>query len=209
MVESALEIVTSQGADALTVQAVAERFGGSVGTIYRHFASKDELVRAVEAAQLRSLRSTAQRRADRLAAELAGADVTEPVAALARVLDAGWFWGDGGQPVAEVERARRLVDGPGAEERRVEAAGNVLDTLADALDGAARIGVLTDGDAHARASLVVAVCPAPATVGERWGQPVGGAELARSLLDCLLLAWGGAPDLLADATAFLHVRLAR
>ena len=47
IVSAALDILHSQGVDGLTMRALAERLGGSVGAAYKHVASKHELLRLV------------------------------------------------------------------------------------------------------------------------------------------------------------------
>lgn len=44
IVRASLEILETEGADALTVQAIVERAGSSVGSFYARFAGKDELL---------------------------------------------------------------------------------------------------------------------------------------------------------------------
>ena len=47
LLDAAEQLLDDGGIDAATVPAIAERANVSVGTIYRHFADKDELLRAV------------------------------------------------------------------------------------------------------------------------------------------------------------------
>lgn len=47
IIDAAVEIVSAQGVDALSVRAVADRIEYSHATIYLYFKSKDELLRAV------------------------------------------------------------------------------------------------------------------------------------------------------------------
>jgi len=44
---AALELVDEQGADALTMRSLAQRLGSGTATLYRHFASRSELVALV------------------------------------------------------------------------------------------------------------------------------------------------------------------
>ena len=47
IVTAALEIVDEQGADALSMRSLAQRLGSGTATLYRHFASRSELVSMV------------------------------------------------------------------------------------------------------------------------------------------------------------------
>ncbi|GAB2994707.1 TetR/AcrR family transcriptional regulator [Mycobacterium bourgelatii] len=47
IVAAALELVDEQGADALSMRSLAQRLGSGTATLYRHFASRDEVVAMV------------------------------------------------------------------------------------------------------------------------------------------------------------------
>jgi AcrR family transcriptional regulator len=47
IVGAALELVDEQGADALSMRSLAQRLGSGTATLYRHFASRSELVALV------------------------------------------------------------------------------------------------------------------------------------------------------------------
>lgn len=47
ILEAALELVDEQGADALSMRSLAHRLGSGTATLYRHFASRAELVAMV------------------------------------------------------------------------------------------------------------------------------------------------------------------
>lgn len=49
IVQEALGIVTKDGAEGVTIRALAQRLGLSAGSIYSHFRSKDELLQQVAA----------------------------------------------------------------------------------------------------------------------------------------------------------------
>lgn len=44
ILDAALELVDEQGADALSMRSLAQRLGSGTATLYRHFASRSELV---------------------------------------------------------------------------------------------------------------------------------------------------------------------
>ncbi|CAM2748443.1 TetR/AcrR family transcriptional regulator [Mycobacterium intermedium] len=47
IVAAALELVDDQGADALSMRSLAQRLGSGTATLYRHFASREEVVAMV------------------------------------------------------------------------------------------------------------------------------------------------------------------
>jgi AcrR family transcriptional regulator len=55
LVEAALQLVTTQGLDALTLRAAARRAGVSQAAPYRHFASKEALLAAVSEKGFRAM----------------------------------------------------------------------------------------------------------------------------------------------------------
>jgi AcrR family transcriptional regulator len=55
LIEAALELVTTQGVDALTLRAAARKAGVSQAAPYRHFASKEALLAAVSEEGFRAM----------------------------------------------------------------------------------------------------------------------------------------------------------
>lgn len=53
--DEAARLVDQDGLDALTIKALAERVGCSVGALYRHFDSKDALIVAMQAEAIQTL----------------------------------------------------------------------------------------------------------------------------------------------------------
>jgi AcrR family transcriptional regulator len=90
LARAALELCAEQGVQATRVADVAERAGVTVGTIYRYFASKDELVDAALALARPPVR--AHELADRPGAAL-------PALAEAARRWGGFFDGDGARAV--------------------------------------------------------------------------------------------------------------
>ena len=54
ILEAATQILEAGGLDAFTTNAVAERAGVSIGTLYQYFADKDALLRAVAQRELKA-----------------------------------------------------------------------------------------------------------------------------------------------------------
>jgi AcrR family transcriptional regulator len=142
LARAALELCAEQGVQATRVADVAERAGVTVGTIYRYFASKDELVDAALALARPPVR--AHELADRPGAAL-------PALAEAARRWGGFFDGDGARAVrVTLSEPRRLAPGsPGP-------VGAAIDEFTEILAaGAARGDLRTDLDTNAVARALV------------------------------------------------------
>jgi len=204
-VEIAGEILAAEGPGALTIKRVAAEFGSSVGTIYRHFDSKEQLVVAVETTELQRIATQAATRADARCARLSIAVASATVRSLARVLDAGAFWIELSEHhLADLGRVQELVgDRALSPEVRADATHELLRPLAEALEEASTLGALSAGHVAGRAALVVAVVPLPASALSLWGDRMGDPDLGSGLLDSLLMGWGADAQELAAAKELL------
>jgi AcrR family transcriptional regulator len=63
LTEAGLEVLAEQGPDAVTVAAVAERAGLAVGTVYRRFGNKEQLLAALQHAFIRGFEADIERNA--------------------------------------------------------------------------------------------------------------------------------------------------
>jgi AcrR family transcriptional regulator len=86
LLAAATEIVTEDGLDGLTMQAVADRVDCAVGTIYTYFTSKSSLMAAIMSNAVQTLMGTYHAAARRWDDVLGERDVDEAVAALTRIL---------------------------------------------------------------------------------------------------------------------------
>jgi len=204
---SALQVVVTEGLDALTMQRLAAEVGASVGSVYTYFPSKGALVAEVQREAI-----------ERLAASAAvlGADVDRAAARsrgdagrLAAVVAFGRFWLTASATYPEEMQLLLLLLSdltetvPAEEGGRVVPAALWLLGLAEVrLRAAADAGALAAGAADQRTVALAAAltgCVQLRTV-QRWDpellDPVG---TGRQVLDSLLLGWGADPAALAAA----------
>jgi AcrR family transcriptional regulator len=169
-VDAARGIVDVGGTDALTMQRVAAELACGVGSIYRYFASKEELVDAVHDEQVQTverLLSTAMGRID--------GD------AVARLMGLGRAWVRAGRThPTEVRTVRRLVT------TADPAVGGIADLFAVALTDAVAVGALAAGDEPARVRVLLTAIGDASLVADD-------EVFGHQLLTCLLAAWGADP----------------
>jgi AcrR family transcriptional regulator len=178
-VDAARGIVDVGGTDALTMQRVAAELACGVGSIYRYFASKEELVDAVHDEQVRTLEAL-------LSTAVAGAD-TPDADAMTRLLGLGRAWVRAGRTHAtEVRTVRRLVTSGDP------AVIGIADLFAVALRDAVAARVLAPGDEPARVRVLLTAIGDASLVADT-------EDFGHQLLSCLLVAWG------ADAMAVAGV----
>ena len=209
----ALQIVTEEGLDALTMSRLAAEADAAVGTVYTYFPSKAALVAEVQREAIETLgRSYVllhARLESSLAAEPAGA-LGPDEAALTRLLGFVRFW------IATFETFPQeaglnamLLAQPSlmaAEDaaRVVPAALRLLDAARACLDDAADSGALHAGDGADR--VVTLAAAVTGVVQVRTLQPLDphlfdGARLAERLALDLLAGWGAEAGTLAAAAA--------
>ena len=75
LMSAATDIVTEEGLHGLTMQAVAERVGCAVGTIYTYFDSKSALLSALQVSAIQILMASYHEAAEMWEAELAESDL--------------------------------------------------------------------------------------------------------------------------------------
>ena len=86
---AASEIVSTEGLDGLTMQAVADRVECAVGTIYTYFDSKSSLLTALQIAAIETLGTSFRRSRVMWDEDLAGSDLDEATTALVRLVAFG------------------------------------------------------------------------------------------------------------------------
>lgn len=205
----ALEIVTEEGLDALTMQRIAKEAGAAVGTVYTYFPSKAALVAEVQREAIETLGRSYVLLHDRLERALeAASPVPDDERSLTRLLGFVRFWiaafdefpQEAGlnamllaQPtMMEMEDAARVVP----------AALRLLEAARTCIEDCATTGALADGEPFDR--VVTLAAATTGTIQVRTLQPLDehafdGGRLARRLALDLLRGWGAPDHLLAAA----------
>jgi AcrR family transcriptional regulator len=199
----ALEIVTEEGLDALTMQRIAKEADAAVGTVYTYFPSKAALVAEVQREGIETLGRSYVLLHDRLERTLVdAAPVPDDEAALTRLLGFVRFWiaafdeypQEAGlnamllaQPtMMEMEDAARVLP----------AALRLLDAARGCIVTCTETGALSEGDAFDR--VITLAAATSGTIQVRSLQPLDphvfdGGRLAQQLALDLLRGWG-APE---------------
>ncbi len=210
LAERALEIVTAEGFDALTMQRLAAEHGYAVGALYRYFPSKDALVLAVQRRVLEVLAEDLAAARERMDAHLARSrTVSAKVGALAQVLSAARVyetWRDK-RPAHFRLLARWLADpAPIVETQAAMPAIPALLELFGAVpalfDAAYAAGALGEGDGRRRALVLWGALSGVLQLGklDRFGvDALRSSELSRELYRSLFLGWGASEDDLDEA----------
>ncbi|CAN5683175.1 hypothetical protein BH10ACT3_BH10ACT3_17840 [soil metagenome] len=230
LMTAATDIVTEQGLEGLTMQAVAERVGCAVGTIYTYFSSKSSLLSALQASSIQTLMSSYHEAADMWEDELSQSDLDEAVAALVRLVAFGRiFVASTDLHPREFELLQMLItikqDLTTNEDRDsvLPIALALINAFRVLIDEAIEVGALTPVPVEAGtdpiqdpnssinrtlrwagglngAMLVSNVGVDPARINP---DLFDGARLALSLADDMLLGWGAPARTLASAHVFV------
>jgi AcrR family transcriptional regulator len=214
LLDLAAEIVDAHGVDGLTMAALGEAADYATASLYTYFGSRSALLAALQERALIVLGRVAEAALDRWDAELAGADVDEPTAAIARCCAfSDLFLAAPVRHRREFRLQQQLLVTPGVEDAAdagavVPIAMHVLGVPQRLLAGAAAVGALRSDDRLADplgtpldASLgrtfawVLALNGALLADGLVTGLPTTGAALGTQLTDALLVGWGAPPEL--------------
>lgn len=208
LLSTALRIVMHDGLAGLTMQRLADEVGCGIGSLYRHFPSKDALIAELEREALDVVNTSFQLSQAHLQEVLDARGIDHPgLAALARAVAATRFW-VAAETVfpQEIELSRRMFTDPAlhmdeADVARVlPAALRLLDNARQLLEDAAETGALRDGPSVQRAIVIVA-----GTTGVLMTSVLGrfdeglfdGRVLATLMVHDLFLGWGADPDQLS------------
>ena len=199
----ALEIVTSEGRDALTLKRLAERQGLTSAALYRYFPSKDALVaelqRAILAVHIETTRERvelANVHADRIALG------REERALLGVIVSAFVFEEFSRSSPVEFGILSMDLSAPEYalsehESARVfEVAWSALSDLAARVRSAQECGGLGSGDESERAIAIWAALQGVVQarkLARHAGDRVDSTRIARGLLAALLVGWGANP----------------
>lgn len=215
---TALDILTTEGHDGLTMQRIADTLECGVATIYRLFPSKDALIGELQLDALAFLGASWAAGAEHLDATMAEADLDERTRALARAMATGWFWvvAEGRFP-HEVEMGRRVVVDrrgtlvPEEQSARILAAClELFERGRTTLQAAADQGALEPGDAAERAIVFVSTIFGIAVTanGSRWDlAPIDRDRVAREAVCSQLVGWGASRESVATAAELLSAEL--
>ena len=207
---TALDIVTTEGFDALTMQRLADECDSAIGAVYRYFPSKGALVAEVQREAVDRLSTSYALVRARTDAELPAFDLPADELALARVVLLGrWFVALGDTHPQELRLLQMLIGAaqvvvPVEEGMRVlPSVFRLLDMARACLDGAVDAGVLDE-----RADSMTRVVIWAAAVGGVLqasrldvydAELIAGPTMSLSLTMDLFQAWGATRDQLDAA----------
>ena len=209
---TALDILTTDGHDAMTMHGIVERLQCGVASIYRLFPSKDALLAELQLGALRVLGVSWAKGSRLLDERLAATD--EQQAALTRALAAGWFW-IAAEPrfSHEIDLSRRVVVDrstvvpPDQAGRVLAATLELLGRGQQALDAAVEAGAMRPGNTVERAIVIVSSIFGVTLTAKfsRWELDLfDGERVAGEALCDLFLAWGADPEALARASELVR-----
>ncbi len=209
IVDLALDLVTADGHEALTMQRIAEELECGIASVYRLFPSRDALIAELQHQALDVLHASWLLGASHLDDDLAAAGTDPAGAALARAVGAAWFWvvaEDGFGPQMDLSRRlfvdRSIVVPDEQAARIVPAALRLLDEGRRALDDAAEAGAITGGNSVERAVLLIASITGVVLTSKfsRWDQALfDSRHLAAQAIRDDFTAWGAATEALDTA----------
>ncbi|MGC6419396.1 MAG: TetR/AcrR family transcriptional regulator [Bradymonadia bacterium] len=204
VLEAARLLIERSGVDAVTMQALAQSIGGSVGGLYRYFPNKEAIFSALQIDALMAFR-----------AHLNGQDEIREhgsrKASLRRVANHFDAWrtfrevspNDFFLLDAFVSFPHRALDSSGSEavEAQLDA---ILAVIVDDLSEAVRLGALDAGDARLRTHMIWASMHGVEQLRKRdttASGNYGSVALRRQLKWDLLTGWGAPKGLLAVVMA--------
>jgi AcrR family transcriptional regulator len=217
---AATEIIATEGVEGLTKQAVPDRVGCAVGTIYTYFDSKSALLSALQVAALQTLIATFVSSSESWDAAITQLDLEPDAAALVRLVAVGHiFVAAGDVHEREFDLLQMLISTPADlttehdRESVIPLALGLLDTVRVLIDEAVLVGALTLPSSDSAVNRAV-----------RWAGGINGAllvsnvgideqrkisalfdgqALALRLADDLLLGWGASHTHLEAAHRFV------
>jgi len=209
--QTALQIATQDGLEALTMQRLAAEVDAAIGTVYTYFPSKGALLAEVQREAIdRLLGSYLLLRPD---VEARVADADPSVAAIAHLVAFARFWIESMDtfPMEQhllqqlMSDTRRAV--PDDELSRVlPAILRLLDLARDRFEVAAQVGALRPGEAMDRTLTFASALSGLLQLDKlnRWDNDLlDGGRLALALVDDLLVAWGATADALTASHSVL------
>jgi AcrR family transcriptional regulator len=201
---ASLRIATEEGIEALTMARLADALDTAVGSVYRYYASKDELIAAIQANAVGQLHGSHDRSVGPVAAELAEQVAATDSAALVRVVVLGRWFCAAAERYPEEVRLLQLVSSRRTPTHTPATAARLLPTtvafvsaISDTIDAAVAAGDLRPGQGFARAIMWLTAFGGVFVaddLGHYAPSVLGGGRLIRQLNVDLLVGWGAAPD---------------
>ncbi|HEY7071717.1 MAG TPA: helix-turn-helix domain-containing protein [Acidimicrobiales bacterium] len=198
-----LRIATEEGIEALTMTRLADALDTAVGSVYRYYASKDELIAAIQAHAVGELHCSHDRSVGPVADELASR-VPDESAALVRVVVLGRWFCAAAERYPEEVRLLQLVSvrrtptyTPAAAARLLPTTVAFVAAIADTVDAAVATGDLKPGPGFTRAIMWLTAFGGVFVADDlaHYAPAVlGGGRLIRQLNVDLLVGWGAPPD---------------
>jgi AcrR family transcriptional regulator len=214
LLDTGLRIVTDEGLAALTIARLANDLECSVGTVYRHFATKELLLAELEREAVDLIATSFRLSLTHAGELLATRPAVDPrVDALARVVTAIRFWIQADEVVPrEAHLMRRALTDPGTwiaadgAGRVIPVAERLLESAIELLDAATATGALRSGRSLPRAITIVTGTTGvlmSAGLGPWEEDDVDPHALAIDMARDLLLSWGADPASLGEAGALV------
>lgn len=209
IVDLALDLVTTEGHEALTMQRLADELECGIASVYRLFPSRDALIAELQHQALDVLHGSWLLGASHLDDDIERAGLDADTAALTRAVGAIWFWivaEDTYGPQLDLSRRlfvdRSIVVPDEQAALIVPAALRLLDDGRRSLDDAADAGAIEAGNSVERAILLIASTTGVVLTAKfsRWDQALFDARhLAAQAIRDDFTAWGARPEALDTA----------
>ena len=199
-----LRIVTEDGIEALTMARLADELDTAVGSVYRYYSSKDELVAAIQAHAIGRLRRSHDLSVEPVATAVSARVGDDDSAALVRLVVLGrWFCAAAERYPEEVRLLQMVSARRSSTLTPATAAGVVPSTMSlvmavsSTIDDAVTAGGIRPGDGLERA-IVWLMAFGGVFAADDLEQYVpgvlGGGRLVRRLNVDLLVGWGASLD---------------
>jgi AcrR family transcriptional regulator len=197
-----LRIATEEGIEALTMARLADALDTAVGSVYRYYASKDELIAAIQANAVEQLHRSHDRSVEPVTAEVSPRVDDSP--ALVRLVVLGRWFCAAAQHYPEEVRLLQLVSSRRTPTHTPTTAAGLLPTtiafvaaIGDTIDAATAAGDLRPGPGLGRAVMWLTAFGGVFVaddLGHYLPSVLGGGRLTRQLNVDLLIGWGAPPD---------------
>ncbi len=204
ILQLALDIVTTEGHDGLTMQRLADDLECGIASVYRLFPSKDALIAELLHDALDVLHAAWLLGLSHVDEANTRKGLDDATAALSRAVASAWFWVVADQPYAsQMDLARRLFIDRKVVVPTEQAASilpatlRLLDLGRQTIDGAAEAGALEPGNGIERSIILIASVTGVVQTGKfgRWDASLFDARRLAGLSICDdFVAWGARRD---------------